>query len=82
MKYEAQCRTCGRKGFVIEASDDWGRSETTWEGFDNEPPDPTAVGRKRVDARDLTPVCQCGSKSVARGAYIGECDWKGELLPK
>ncbi len=31
--YEATCRQCGAKGFKIRSSDDWGRSETSWEGF-------------------------------------------------
>lgn len=70
-KYEAQCRSCGRKGFVILSSDDWGRTAIAWEGFRNKAPDSTAVARKRASQRDSSPVCECGSTDVVRGEYVG-----------
>ena len=66
-KYEAVCEDCGRSGFCIEGSDDWGRSSTQWEGFGNENPHPYAVGRKRLDARNMRPVCVCGSFKITVG---------------
>ena len=78
-KYEAVCADCGKTGYVIKADDDWGRSETTWIGFENRSPDPTAVARKRTDARDSTPVCQCGSSKITVGSMLGACDYKGDL---
>ena len=69
-KYEAHCRSCGRKGFVILSSDDWGRTATAWEGFKSKAPDSTAVARKRSSPRDFSPICECGSNDVVRGAYF------------
>lgn len=69
-KYDAVCEACGRKGFVIRSSDDWGRFATSYEGFDNVSPDATAVGRKRADARDSSPKCACGSTAVRQGAWV------------
>jgi hypothetical protein len=65
--YEAFCEQCGREGFCVEGSDDWGRSSTSWGGFENLPPHPTAVARKRADARDMSPVCACGSTKIRIG---------------
>ncbi len=69
-KYEATCDHCGHKGFVTHSSDDWGRSEISYEGFQNIEPSATAVGRKRASARDHSPRCACGSTSITRGAYV------------
>lgn len=80
-KYEAECGACGVKGFCIDSSDDWCRTSTTWVGFVNKAPDPTAVARMRVSPGGSSPVCACGSKNVEKGKYLGECDWKGELYP-
>jgi hypothetical protein len=66
-EYEAVCRECGRRGICIEGSDDWGRHSTRWVGFENREPHPYAVGRKRADARDMVPVCVCGSSKIKVG---------------
>ena len=71
-KYEAQCKSCGRKGFCIKGSDDWNRSSTTWEGFDSKDPHPTLVARKHVDRRDSVPVCSCGSSEILIGDFVGD----------
>ena len=70
MKHEAFCTHCGHKGFVIHSSDDWGRSEMSYEGVENEPPDRYAVGRKRAEPRDMRPRCECGSLHIRRGALL------------
>lgn len=70
-RYEARCESCGHAGICTRSADDWGRSSTTWEGFIGNPPDPTAEGRKRVDARDMVPVCPCGATCIAVGKMLG-----------
>lgn len=77
IKYEAKCESCGRVGVCIRGDDDWNRSSTTWIGFVNIAPDVTAVARKRADARDLRPVCECGKSSVTVGRQLGRCDSNG-----
>ena len=79
IKYEATCGDCGKKGFCIQAKDDWNRSSTTWIGFENIKPDPQAVAQKRVDARDSQPQCTCGSRNIKIGNSLGACDYKGNL---
>lgn len=79
IKYEAVCSDCGRLGQVIKADDDWGRSQTTWVGFDNETPDPTSVGRKRSDSRDSKALCVCGSSKISTGKMLGACDYQGNM---
>ena len=69
-RFEAKCEVCGHTGVCIQGDDDWGRTKTNWEGFDEEPPDPTAVGRKRASAGDNTPVCKCGSRKITIGQRI------------
>jgi hypothetical protein len=69
-KFEEVCEQCGRQGFCIEGSDDWGRSSTSWEGFENHEPHPTPVGRKRADIRQMRPVCVCGSSEIVTGKHI------------
>jgi len=81
-KYHARCADCGKEGFCIEASDDWGQSSTEWIGFNTEAPHPYEVGRKRADPRSPNPVCKCGSKNVRAGALLGECDFRGDLLKR
>ncbi len=61
-RYEATCKTCGNVGVCINSSDDWGRSETTWEGFSTKPADSYLVDRMKIDA--LKPVCHCGSTDI------------------
>jgi hypothetical protein len=68
-KYEAVCEQCGRQGFCIEGSDDWGRSSTTWLGFENQEPHPYAVGLKRADPGNMRPVCSCGSRKIIPSPY-------------
>lgn len=77
-KYEARCRVCGATGYCIKADDDWGRSSTTWVGFENVAPSADAVGRKRADARDNTGRCACGSSEVEVGKSLGRCDSNGD----
>lgn len=72
LKYEAHCANCGRKGFCIQGSDDWGRTSTSWEGFDSKPPHATAVARKRASDRDRTPVCNCGSSDIKIGDFVDD----------
>src|ERR1700731_3589462 len=69
-KYETVCEMCGHRGFCVRGSDDWGRSSTKWEGFENRPSSSTAVARKRVDSRDMEPVCICGGTMVKIGDHI------------
>jgi hypothetical protein len=78
-KYEAVCGDCGHNGFVIIADDDWGRSQTTWFGFENQAQAPQAVARKRADARDSRPLCKCGSSKIIKGSFLGSCDYQGNL---
>ena len=79
-KYEARCENCGKAGFCIRSEDDWGRSNTSWIGFETRQPDPTAVGRKRTGPKDLVPICTCKVSSIAVGKYLGACDGAGQLL--
>lgn len=69
-RYTATCLGCGHIGVVIVGSDDWGRFSTDYEGFDTTPPSPTAVGRKRADARQSVARCRCGGSSIERGARL------------
>lgn len=71
-KFKARCESCGHEGFCIRGSDDWGRSSTAWDGFEARQPDATNVGRKRADARDMSPVCSCGNSKIQIGEYVGE----------
>lgn len=69
--YTATCDACGHEGVCIKSSDDWGRSATRFEGFENVAPDSYAVGRKRVGADDMRPKCQnCGGASITIGAFF------------
>lgn len=69
--YKAKCRKCGYEGTCTVSSDDWGRSKTSWDGFQNVAPSATAVARMRVSAGDARPICACGSSDIERGALIG-----------
>jgi hypothetical protein len=64
-RFKAICKSCGVEGICIRGDDDWGRSSTKWEGFAQESPSSTSVGRKRLDARDMQAVCSCGSVQIA-----------------
>lgn len=64
--YEATCRQCGAKGFKVVSSDDWGRSETSWEGFSpfrDFPRHDYLVARKRIDENEYA-RCKCGSINI------------------
>lgn len=71
-RFEARCDDCGHVGVCVRGSDDWGRFSTSWEGFKNKSPDPTAVARKHVDARDSVPICKCGSTKISVGRLLGK----------
>lgn len=62
-KRAAKCSCCGRVGWRIDSSDDWGHSKTSWEGFKTAPQSDYIVSRKRV-APDGKPVCDCGSSQI------------------
>lgn len=63
-RYAARCKRCGAQGFMTESSDDWNRTRTTWEGFENVPPSAEAVARKRAGPNDFRPRCGCGSSEI------------------
>lgn len=69
-RYIAKCNECGHEGVCTQGSDDWCRSSTSWEGFDNETPDVNAVARKRSDLRESRPLCICGSRDIEVGKVI------------
>ena len=69
-KYEVVCGECGKTGFRIDGSNDWGQSETRWEGFENLPPNWYEVGRKKVGADDMRPRCTCGSTKIIVGKLV------------
>lgn len=62
-RHKATCSQCGHDGVQINRSDDWGRSETSWEGFDTVPASDYEYHRGRSEA--LVPKCKCGSKSIS-----------------
>lgn len=78
-KYEAKCDHCGKEGFCIRGSNDWGGTSTDWEGFDNVPPNAYEVGRKKAGPLDHQPRCKCGKGEIVLGKYLGECDIQGKL---
>ncbi|AZU59772.1 hypothetical protein CFM90_26485 (plasmid) [Ralstonia solanacearum] len=66
--YKATCRTCGHEGECIQSSDDWNRTETSYSGLTEIPPDSTAVDRKRAAPGDRRPQCpQCGGTDIEVG---------------
>lgn len=69
-KYEARCESCGKTGFCIRGSDDWNRSSTRWEGFEEVAPSSTAVGMKHADARNLVGQCDCGKSKIVLGSRV------------
>lgn len=70
LKYEATCQDCGKTGYCIEGSDDWGRHSRDWEGFENQEADGTAVARKRADKREARGLCSCGSSNIEKGKFV------------
>ena len=69
-RYEAHCEDCGKEGFRINGSDDWGNSSTTWEGFETQSPSDYEVVRKRIGPDELA-KCFCGSSRVVVGKLVG-----------
>lgn len=64
--YEATCKKCGKKGYRIESSDDWGHSEVSWEGFapyTEFSQHSYLVGRRRIDPNHYA-KCDCGSTNI------------------
>lgn len=69
-RFHAKCKKCGKEGFCIQGFDDWNRRSASWEGFTNLEPNINAVARKRADARDKEPLCDCGGSSIQVGEFI------------
>ena len=70
--YRAVCNGCGHEGVCIQSSDDWNRSESTYEGFDLRSPSDYAVARKRVGANDMLAQCpKCGGTTITHGEMLG-----------
>jgi hypothetical protein len=69
-RYEAVCKSCGRTGFCIQSSDDWGHFTREWDGFRNLPPHPYAVFRMKSAPGDMSPVCECGSTDIDIGKRV------------
>jgi hypothetical protein len=70
--YEATCKSCGARGFKISSSDDWGRSELSWEGFSpfrDFPNHSYLVDRRRIDVNEYA-KCACGSTDIEVGSEI------------
>lgn len=67
-RYTATCSSCGHEGVEVSRSDDWGNSETRWEGFATVPASDYEYYRGRSEAR--VPECKCGSKSILRGKVL------------
>ncbi|EJM09775.1 hypothetical protein PMI21_05507 [Pseudomonas sp. GM18] len=61
-RYKATCSDCGHEGVQIWRSDEWGRTEERWEGFNTVPANDYELYRKRSEA--IIPVCKCGSRNV------------------
>lgn len=61
-KYKATCSDCGHEGVQVWRSDDWGRTEERWEGFNIVPANDYELYRKRSEA--TIPMCKCGSRNV------------------
>ncbi len=65
---KATCAQCGHQGVQIARSDDWGRSEDRWDGFDTVPANDYEYHRGRSQAH--VPICKCGSRSIEIGPVI------------
>ncbi|VVO78958.1 hypothetical protein PS870_01688 [Pseudomonas fluorescens] len=61
-RYRAICRDCGHEGVQVSRSDDWGRTEALWEGFNTTPANDYELHRKHSD--EQAPICKCGSRNV------------------
>lgn len=69
-RYVATCQECGHEGVEIWRSDERANDTSTWVGFDTEPADPYLVFRQR--AAPFRPVCECGSRNIARGKHLSD----------
>lgn len=72
--YEAICAKCGKKGYKISSSDDWGRTEISWEGFQSYTSFPRyeyLVGRGKIDPNAFA-ICACGSTDIEVGTDIAK----------
>jgi hypothetical protein len=69
-KYKAICEDCGKQGYCIRGSDDWFRSSTTWEGFEERSVGAQEIARKRADSRDKRAICSCGSSKISLGELV------------
>ena len=70
--YDAVCSGCGKSGFKVVSSDDWGRTEISWKGFKpytNFPSHEYLVARKKIDA-DEHALCGCGSADIKVGNLV------------
>lgn len=68
-RYKARCESCGKEGVCIRGSDDWNRTSTTWEGFNNESPNAVAVAQGKSDRREMVGHCSCGNSKLV----VGDC---------
>lgn len=70
--YLATCKKCGRTGEKIKSSDDFNRSEISWNGFmafHDFQRHEILVSRKRIDQNEYA-ICECGSTEIEIGPYI------------
>lgn len=67
-RFKAICISCKHEGVEIEVSDESGRTETRWEGFDTYPASDYEV--QRIRCAPLKPVCACGGKDIRRAGLL------------
>lgn len=67
-RYKATCHECGHEGMRISRSNDSGRTDEHWIGFETIPASDYEYHRGRSEAR--VPVCKCGSKNIIIGQVI------------
>ena len=66
--YEASCAACGATGVYIRSSDDWGRSQESWSGFEMVAAGEPDATRKR--SGPYRAKCSCGSSDIRQGAFL------------
>lgn len=69
---KAICRSCGHEGVYTSSSDERGRTEEHWQGFETVPASDYEYFRGRSEAR--IPVCKCGSKNIIIGVPVSDRD--------
>ncbi|WP_152973131.1 hypothetical protein [Pseudomonas asplenii] len=69
-RFKATCSDCGHEGVQVIRSDDWGRTEQSWEGFDTVSAEDYEHHRGRSEA--LVPICKCKCKNIIIGQVIPE----------